>query len=40
MGAAMENLQWLVLRIGGTDFFHCWIADSVWLACVESLIYN
>ena len=33
------NSQWLVLRIGGTDFFrHCWVADSVWLERAESLI--
>ena len=23
------NLQWLVLRIDGANFFHCWVADSV-----------
>ena len=28
---ASLNSQWLVLRIGGTDFLHCWVADSVWL---------
>ena len=22
------NSQWLVLRIGGTNFLHCWVADS------------
>ena len=22
------NSQWLVLRIGGIDFLHCWVADS------------
>ena len=32
------NLQWLVLRIGGTDFLHCWVADSIWLEHAESLI--
>ena len=32
------NLQWLVLKIGGADFFHCWVADSVWLERAESLI--
>ena len=21
--------QWLVLRIGGADFLHCWVVDSV-----------
>ena len=24
--------------IGGTDFLHCWVADSIWLECPESLI--
>ena len=33
------NLQWLVLRIGGANFFHCWVADSVWLECAESLLH-
>ena len=23
------NSQSLVLRIGGTDFLHCWVADSM-----------
>ena len=32
------NSQWLVLRIGGVDFLHCWVADSIWLECAESLI--
>ena len=32
------NSQWLVLRIGGADFFHCWVADSVWLDHAESVI--
>ena len=32
------NLQCLVLRIGGADFLHCWLADSIWLECAESLI--
>ena len=32
------NLQWLVLRIGGAEFLHCWTADSIWLERVESLI--
>ena len=32
------NLQWLVLRIGGTNFFHCWVANSIWLERAESLI--
>ena len=30
--------QWLLLRIGGTDFLHCWIANSIWLERAESLI--
>ena len=32
------NLQWLVLRMGGTDFLHCWVTDSIWSECAESLI--
>ena len=32
------NLHWLVLRIGGTDFLHCWVADSVWLERAETFI--
>ena len=32
------NSQWLVLRIGGADFLHCWVANSIWLECAESLI--
>ena len=32
------NSQWLVLRIGGTDFLHCWVANSIWLEGAESLI--
>ena len=32
------NSQWLVLRIGGVNFFHSWVADSVWLEHAESLI--
>ena len=32
------NLQWLVFRIGGADFLHCWVVDSIWLGCAESLI--
>ena len=23
------NLQWLVLKIGGADFLHCWVTDSI-----------
>ena len=30
------NLQWLVLRIGGADFLHCWAANSIWLERAES----
>ena len=32
------NSQWLVLRIGGADFLHCWVANSVWLERAELLI--
>ena len=34
------NLQWLamVLRIGGTDFLHCWVANYIRLERAESLI--
>ena len=32
------NSQLLVLRIGGADFLHCWVADSIWLERAESLI--
>ena len=24
------NSHWLVLRIGGADFLHCWATDSVY----------
>ena len=27
-----------ILRIGGADFLHCWVANSIWLECAESLI--
>ena len=30
--------QWLVLRIGGVDLLHCWVASSIWLECADSLI--
>ena len=30
--------QWLVLRIGGAHFLHCWVANSIWLGRAESLI--
>ena len=32
------DLHWLVLRIGGTDFLHCWVTDSILLERAESLI--
>ena len=32
------NLQWLVLRIGGANFLHCWVTDSIRLKCAESSI--
>ena len=32
------NSQWLVLRIGGTDFLHCWLTDSISLERAKSLI--
>ena len=32
------NSRWLVLRIGGADFLHCWVVDFVWLEPAESLI--
>ena len=32
------NSQWLVLRIGGADFLHSWVANSIWLESAESLI--
>ena len=32
------NSQWLVLRIDGTDFLHCWVVNSIWLERAESLI--
>ena len=35
---ASLNSQWLVLRISGADFLHCWVADSIWLERVDSLI--
>ena len=40
MGArtAPLNSQWLVLRIGGADFLHCWVTDSISLERAESLI--
>ena len=35
---ASLNSQRLVLRIGGEDFLHCWVVDSVWLERAEALI--
>ena len=32
------NSRWLVLRIGGADFLHCWVANSIWLKRAELLI--
>ena len=32
------NSQWPVLRIGGADFLHSWVANSIWLERAESLI--
>ena len=32
------NSRWLVLRIGGSDSLHCWVANSVWLERAGSLI--
>ena len=32
------NLQWLVFRIGGTDFLHCWVTNFIWLECAKFLI--
>ena len=32
------NSHWLVLKISGAHFLHCWVADSVWLECAETLI--
>ena len=32
------NSQWLVLRIGGADFLHCWVTDSILLERAGSLI--
>ena len=34
------NSHWLVLRIGGANFLHCWAANSIWLERAESLITN
>ena len=30
------NLQWLLLRIGGADFLHCRVTNSIWLERSES----
>ena len=32
------NSQRLVLRIGGADFLHCWVTDSILLENAKSLI--
>ena len=32
------NSQWLVLRVGGANFLHCWVANSIWLERAKSLI--
>ena len=32
------NSQWLVHRIGGADFLHCWVADSIRLERAELLV--
>ena len=32
------NSQWLVLSIGGANFLHCWVANSMRLERAESLI--
>ena len=34
------NLQCLVLRIGGIDFLHCGLVDSIWLELVMGGIEN
>ena len=36
--ASLNSQWWLVFRIGGADFLHCWLVDSVWLERAESLI--
>ena len=44
MGAQTDAIKFavavcrLILRIGGTDFFHCLFTDSVWLERAELLI--
>ena len=37
MGAQTDT-HWLVLRIGGADFLHCWVTDSIQLERAEFLI--
>ena len=32
------DAHWLVLRIGGADFPHCWVANSIRLECAGSFI--
>ena len=34
---ASIKLQWLVLRIGGTDFLHCWVVDSILLEHADNV---
>ena len=34
------NSQWLVLRIGGVDSLHCWVADCIWLERAGSVLDN
>ena len=38
MGAI--NSQWVVLRIGGANFLHCWFTNSIKLERTEPLITN
>ena len=33
------NLKWVVLRIGGADFLHCWVADFLYGKKVLSPLY-
>ena len=36
--AWVHNRCQLVLRIGGADFLHCWVANSIWLERAELLL--
>ena len=41
MGAIKLTMAMAGTYVGlvrGTDFFHCWVADSIWLDRAESLI--